>query len=282
MIGILRADRRRLPTDAGGIVARTHCASCVAVRNHQGWIATLGLPYEADLLVAIALGIRGDAGSEWAMCTAAPILPRRLVALPVDLAQATAAFAVAAAWACADDAARDDASRRGAWLRNRLTPRLAPALAALAIAPGSPPDPRLLATIPAADLACLPSFLAHHRAYVGGLWRAGLAGAVPAPSWRTRLDRLGDALGDAMVLLDAIEDRASDAAAGQPNPLATPATLATAEAALDAALATIRWTFIRLAEPWRSYALACVPFARPTAGVHEAHGPTRSTLEYPP
>ena len=216
----------------------------------------MALPYESDLLLAIALGVQEiGAATSWTGCTAAPFVPRRFHLVPDNVRRGVAAFSVVVAWAMASDAERDDGLRRARWLRKRLDPRLEDALECLGIESGRVPDPRLLAGLDEEAVRTLPGFLGFHQPFVGGLWQVGMeACGVDSHRERRWITELSTALGDCMVLTDAAEDVDEDTTAGRWNPAASNKDEVRSTAL--ARLRTVRCLLSDLAEPWRGVALS--------------------------
>ncbi len=268
MIGVFRPRKSALSPSDRQLVKAVHCTNCVAMRDRSGAVAAMGLPYEADMLLVIALGALPEAQRIPTVqrgCTVMPLHRRAVMDLSSKAREALAAFSVVVAWATAADHERDHGRLRAAWLRRRLDPKLPAALAAVGISPGAAPDPRELQHVNEVAHDCMSNFLADYRPFTRDLWLCGLEAIgianVRADAW---VKGLAESLGDSLLLGDALTDIESDRKSGTPNPADTDRGAAEVRHALDLAVQKSRLLLSSLREPWAH-------IARETASFGLAH-----------
>jgi hypothetical protein len=188
-----------------------YCGICAATKESFGHRAALGHSSE---LVFVSLLLEGLAPGAYAsgrtLCTALPIIPRRVAVAPPPEARAIAAGVLATLQLDLKDA-REDRERR-------IKQFLCRSLAALA----GPIDPReasraafvqaAIATLPADGVAEVVAGV------IGSVFRlAGHPDEVVAAGCR-----IGHALGRLMNLSDALDDYFQDLGAGRANTLSRP------------------------------------------------------------
>lgn len=263
MIGVFRPRLSELPDDERRLVRMISCTNCVGMRDSSGALSALALPHEANLLAVIAMGVLPPSQTrqiKYRRCTAFPLTRRSTLELPKYVQSGLSAFAVIAAWATAADHERDHGRWRSAWLRKRLDPKVSNALKVLEIEPGQLPDPRLLSHVDPARHGDLEIFLADYRPFITGLWRSGLRSTgvseVRSADW---IHELAEALGDSLLLGDALADIVADGADGSPNPASTPHGARSVRKALDLAVRKGQLLLSSLNSPWAG-------IARETAG----------------
>ena len=254
MIGVYRPRKIALSSIEQGLVKTVHCTNCVAMREGSSVLASVALPYEADLLLTIALGILPDIAQDQKTrrrCTAVPVFKRDVIPIPHQVQKALAAFSVIVAWATAADHERDAGRRRSAWLRRRLEPNLEGALVDLGISSGSAPDPRELRHIDDSGHANLDTFLADYRPFTKGLWLHGLQSTgisrFRSSAW---LEGLAEVLGDCLLLGDALTDIEEDRSTNTPNPAQTDHGAAKVRHELDASVRKGLLLLSTLDQPW--------------------------------
>jgi hypothetical protein len=268
MIGVFRPRKSALSRSESQLVKAVHCTNCVAMRDSSGALAAMGLPYEADMLLVIALGVLPEARGIPSVkrgCTAMPLHRRAIMDLSSKAREALAAFSVVVAWATAADHERDHGRLRAAWLRRRLDPKLPAAMAALGISPGAAPDPRELRQVNEVAHDSMSNFLADYRPFTRDLWLCGLEAVgvadVRATAW---VEGLAESLGDSLLLGDALTDIEQDRKSGTPNPAGTDKGAVEVRQALDSAVQKSRLLLSSLREPWAH-------LARETASFGLAH-----------
>ena len=250
MIGLFRPVTKRLGADAKVMVQRAHCTGCVSLRTHGSWTATLGYPYEADVLQWLIMAFSSNrALSKKSPCTAMPVIPRTLSSLSSDTEEILSAFSIVVGWATASDHERDSDSHLAGFLRRRFDPLLEAALDRLQVPIGAAPDPRLLADLDESQASSIDGLLSLYDPFVAGLWRHGFrASEVPA-LLGNRGEQLARALSDAMLLADAWSDRHDDARHGRPNPaIAKPSAV---KKVLEERLQELCFLSVSAREPYR-------------------------------
>jgi len=245
MFGTLRLQNGRVTAEDRAVYKAQFCGACHSLRRFGGRSVSLLTNYDQTLWVTLAVGLQASAAScgvgrsgvgrggaegiEQRPCTAAPWRKVGVQAFSAELDAAVAAMDVGVVGAKLRDDIADDGrwrSRSLLWWLGRTENRAREVLGAQ----GFPV--RILDRLPArqAELEARTGAEAQGaRAEPTAVARpsAGLSAALFVHAGRLAgrrevlapLARFGAALGEAIYWLDALEDRAADAARGRFNPL---------------------------------------------------------------
>lgn len=256
MIGIYRPLRSDLSREALDFVNAIHCTGCIAGKNYRGRLSTLFYPYETDLLLLLAYGLKksknaianhsfGRAG-----CTMFPPLRRNLVQDQFNMNKVAAAFSTVMMFAVLDDKIRDENKNYLKHFRAKYLEALPESLDILGIKVDTPPDPRLLKHLNEKDASTFPDYLELFEPFVAGLWIAALNRLNTGMS-QEFIARLARNLSDIMLLVDMINDFESDRLNGQFNPLRDQNNLMEAEDQLNSTVSATSMMIRGVAEPYK-------------------------------
>jgi hypothetical protein len=111
MIGILRPVKNEIKNDFIGIIPKTHCSGCVAIKDEGSRPLSLFYIYEADFLLYLYFGFNKiNRNYKKVICTGFPVVKKPIYELTSLEKKVLFSFSVIAAYSFLDDKIRDNNS----------------------------------------------------------------------------------------------------------------------------------------------------------------------------